>query len=270
MALPPSIQQSLVQQERDLLVRGQRLGRFDRIRQREFYSSYLFAPGIGAVIQAGKYEVFKALRGEQGQGWPVSLTERETNWTGKGRIPDNLNLVLKSFHASILRPPSTPIYPSVGPTPGSVDINVPLHPTDVCNCAYGMLLGVQYLTNIIPIGFLADFPGIGGAFGHNAASRQVPDPLLPGVADSDVTNDQARAHLPLCASKTVPAFERRQRIGVMLQHGEQFSMVIIVPRAITLQGANVYGEDQTIGNDATGAVEIRIGFWATESFVERS
>lgn len=264
MALPPNIQQSLANQERDLLTKGQRLGRFDRIRQREFYSSYLFAPGFGNTIPAGRYEIFKVLRGEIGQGWPVALTERETNWTGKGRVPDNINLVLKSFHASIIRPPSTPIYDDMQ----EVDISVPVHSADVTVMAYGCLLAVQYLTNTIPIGYLADFPGIGGGFGWNGASRQAPDAALPGVSVS-LNAAGAKSNLPLTSSKTCPAFERRQRIGVLLQHGEQFSMVLIVPRSIRLLARTSWGET-AYGNDATGMIEVRVGFWGTESFVERS
>lgn len=269
-ALPQDIASQIKQQERQLVLEGSRLGRFDKIRQRQFYSRLLFAPGLGGVIAAGQYQVFSSIAGDTGQGYANQLTLRETNWPSKGRISNNQNLVIKAFHCDVTRPPSDPkCYPAgfVG------DINIPTHPVDVQNVLKTCVLGIQFLTNVVPIGKLADFPSVGGAFGWNQSGRQQPS-VTPGTdASLDLTPAEAvdsYGNLPTTGARTQAAFERRARVPTLLQHGEQFQMVVIVPRAITLLAQNVNLQGNPMLRDATGCVEIEVGFWATESFVEKS
>lgn len=269
-ALPQDIAAQIKQQERQLVLEGSRLGRFDKIRQRQFYSRLLFAPGLGGVIPAGQYPVFSSIAGDTGQGYATQLTLRETNWPSKGRISNNQNLVIKAFHCDVTRPPSDPkCYPAgfVG------DINIPTHVVDVQNVLKTCVLGIQFLTNVVPIGKLADFPSVGGAFGWNESGRQQPS-TTPGTdASLDLTPGEAvdsYGNLPTSGARTQAAFERRARVPTLLQHGEQFQMVVIVPRAITLLAQNVNLQGDPMLRDATGCVEIEVGFWATESFVEKS
>ncbi len=287
MQLPQDIRGQLQKQERELLIRGQKLGRFDRIRQREFYSCFLFSPGLGGTIPAGKYELFVTLAGGIGQGYgSPGLTLRETNWQAVRRVADNHNLLIKSFHCAIRRPPSTDqtaqqltIYPpsvltgglvANPPATGKVDLNAPLHPDDVYNIAHGMQLGITYLTNLVPLGMVADFPAPGGAHGFVESSRQFPSNATAGLS-STATGAGNRAQLPLVRNTCPPVWERRADVPTLLQHSETFSMTLIVANQIQLQDVNsaalgANGEN----NDATGAVELRVSFWATESFVERA
>ena len=271
--LPQNIAEQIRQQEQKLLIAGQRLGQFDKIRQREFYSEYLFAPGLGGVIPAGNYPVFVAVEGDMGQGWGDAMTLRETNWPQRTRIADNFNLVVKAFHVSIRRSPQDqdayPTGTTFGVDPGDVDTNVPPHPTDVARIAYGMQLGIKYLTNVVPIGLIADYPSPGDAHGWNQEGRQLPS-ATAGLDATPNASADTRGYLPVTLNATVPALERRAKVATLLQHGEQFNMVLIVSEAITLLGPNAAADADPQQNDASGAVGVRVSFWATESFVERS
>lgn len=269
-ALPQDIASQIKQQERDLVLEGARLGRFDKIRQREFYSRVLFAPGFGGIIQANSYPVFNAIVGDTGQGYAQPLTLRETNWPSKGRISNNQNLIIKAFHCDVVRQPSEiALYPAGA----QVDTNIPPHPTDVANFLKTAVLGIQYLTNVVPIGKLIDFPAVGGAYGWNQSGRQQPGTTVGADSSLDLAPPEAveaYGNLPTTGPRTQAAFERRARVPTLLQHGEQFSMVIIVPEQVTLLAQNPNLQADPRVRDATGCLEIEVSFWATESFVEKS
>ncbi len=268
-SLPGDIASQIHQQEYQLMVEGARLGRFDKVRQREFYSRLLFTPGLGGTIQPGQYPVFNSIPGDTGQGYAGPLTYRETNWTSKGRISNNQNFVIKAFHVDITRPPTDT---AVLPSGVSYDAGIPPHVVDVQNILGSCLLGIQYLTNVVPIGLLADFPSVAGAYGFNAAGRQAPG----ATAGLDITPDTAPeaikgyGNLNITRNATQAAFERRARVPTLLQHGEQFNMVVIVPRPITVLAQNATLSNNALVRDATGIFEIEVGFWATESFIEKS
>ena len=276
--LPTNIRDQLRTQERELLIRGQRLGRFNKIRQREFYSSYLFAVGQGGVITANKYPVFTSIKGDQGQGYASAMTERETNWLQRNRLADNHNLLIKAFHVEIKRGPTDQrVYPpEVKPfqaKTGFVDTHTPPHPADVQALAYGALLGIQYLTNLVPLGYLADFPSPGGVYGFTEASHQMPTLANDGQSGTLIdpaTGNKNRAQLPITRNAVQPFLERRAKVSTLLQHGENFSMAIIVPQPIRLLDTNPAAANGAEVNDVSGCLEVRVGFWATESFVEAS
>jgi len=272
--LPTDIATQIKQQERELVLMGARLGNFDKIRQRELYSSFLFAPGLGGVIPAGEYEVFQAVAGDTGQGYSGPLTLRETNWPSRGRISNNQNLIIRGFHVDLRRPPTDP---RVIPSGVTVDYNIPPHPYDVDNFASSCILSIKYLTNTVPIGLVKDFPSVGGAYGWNQAARQGYDGS-GSVLYNDVTIQTISAaggvfpysNLPITRNSTQAAFERRAKVPTLLQHGEQFSMVLTVARPITLLAQNTAAANLPANRDATGVLEARVSFWATESFVEKS
>ena len=54
------LQRMVERQIARVLTRGQRFAKFDQIRQRHFWSTYLFAPGGGNPIASAPYDVFKA------------------------------------------------------------------------------------------------------------------------------------------------------------------------------------------------------------------
>lgn len=282
--LPKDIKSQIAAQSTALLEKGQKLGRFDKIRERWLYSSQLFAPGLGGTISAGKYEIFTAIKGDIGQGYQGPITDRETNWVAKRRVPDQQNLLVHGYAVEIRRPPTDytatglNLYPpstlTAGalanpPAAGKVDPRVPLHPTDLAQVAHGMLLAYTYLTNTVPLGKLADFPSPGGAVGFNEASRQFPSNATAGLSSTPQGADN-RAYLPLARNSCMPRFERTLMVPQLLQHGETFAMVLIVPNPITLLSVPPSLGPTGEQNDATGAVEIVVGLYCTESYVERS
>lgn len=276
MQLPADIQDKLREQERSLLLAG-RDSPFNRIRERQFYSSYLFAPGMGGAIAANQYDLFKVIKGLQGQGYQAPLTERETNWPQPNRIADDHNLLMTTIHASIQRPPTdTTVYtaavqPANPPTTARVDLAVPLHPLDVSRVAWGVILGITFLTNTVPYGFLGDFPEVGGVVGFNQAGRQIAAAAGAAVAAATTpASANSRAFLPVTRNAVNPAFERRFAVPIFLKHGDTFSMQLIVPNTITLTDVAAVPGTNGESNDATGAVEIRLGHWSVESFIEHS
>lgn len=272
--LPGDIASQIKQQERELVLMGARLGNFDKIRQRELYSSFLFAPGLGGTIPAGEYEVFQAVAGDTGQGYNGPLTLRETNWPSRGRISNNQNLIIRGFHVDLRRAPTDP---RVIPSGVTVDTNIPPHPADVENFASSCILSIKYLTNTVPLGLVKDFPVVGGAYGFNESGRQGFDGTGT-ILETDVTIASISGvggvypygNLPIFRNATQAAFERRAKVPTLLQHGEQFSMVLTVARPITLLAQNPVGAQYPASRDATGILECRVSFWATESFVEKS
>lgn len=270
--LPQGIEAQIKQQERELVLMGERLGRFDKVRQREFYSCFLLAPGLGGQIPAGDYQVFQAIAGDTGQGYSAPLTLRETNWPSRGRISNQQNLLIRAFHVDIRRGPTDP---AVYPANTTLDYNIPLHPTDVEAIASGITLSVKYLTNAVPMGLLKDFPVVGGAFGWNQSGRQAPGAnglydITPALNPDTPEAVAPYGNLPIVRNATQAAFERRAKVPTLLQHGEQFSMVLSVAKPITLLAQNTAAQSSPAVRDATGVVEVRVSFWATESFVEKS
>ena len=267
----PSLEKMVQRQVAKVLERGQRFGKFDQIRQRHFWSSYLFAGYAGSSIPAGAYELFKIPQGQSGQGYPVPLTFRESNWLGAGRIPDNQNFVITEMGVTVLRVPAA----RQGGTPGgAVDANaprngitanlsaaqiaasnfmVPLLPTDVQNILYGMVLEMGFLTNAVPIGYCADFSQSGGLYSFQ------PSYYIPSDTERVVSGRQ-KAGDP---TNGIPAaaYRRRLEVPILLQHGESQFMRLNVPRAIPIQ---------SLAEGSTGTFEIRVDWWATESFVEKS
>lgn len=71
------INRSIRNQAQNLLTTGRRFERFDRIRQRHFWSSAYYAPDANGYI-LGTRQLFVTPAGQVGQGFPVGLTERET------------------------------------------------------------------------------------------------------------------------------------------------------------------------------------------------
>jgi hypothetical protein len=276
MPLPPNIEAQLNAQAQSLLTAG-RDNRFDQIREREFYSNFLFAPGLNGQIAAGTYELFKVIKGLQGQGFQSPLTDRETNWPQPNRIADDHNLLLVAVHAEINRPTTdtscytAAVQPVNPPTNGTVDLSVPLHAADVEAVAFGTILGFTFLTNTIPYGFLADFPGAGGPVGFRQAGRQIA--AAAGAAPAFATTPAGagnRAHLPISANRCNAAFERRFAVPIFLKHGDTFSVQLIVPNPITLLPVAAVPGTNGESNDASGALEVRIGLYCIESFIEHS
>lgn len=283
-----SIKASLEKQIEKVLVRGQRYARFDQIRNRHFWSSYLFTPGGGNIIPAAAYEIFKTIPGYVGQGYPVPLTQRETNWLGAGRVPDNQNFVITEIGVTLKRPPATPQLVSVneGPlvhVPGEPFTNppsngiaaalsptvvaginglAPIHPMDAQSILYGTVLEMSFLTNNVPIGLCSDFSQSGGMYGFTTNPYYISS-LSASWMGNNAPESPGGAFPAGDPVNGVPAaaFRRKLEVPILLQHGEQMGMRLNMPRPIFVQ---------ELSQGGTGWFELRVDWWATESFAELS
>ena len=271
-----SLKKMVSKQINKVLERGQRYGSFDQIRQRHFWSSYLFAGFAGTSIPAGQYEIFKAPPGNIGQGYSIPLTTRETNWLGNGRVPDNQNFAISEIGVSIIRPPANPQAGGPGTAFTNAPANgiaasmtagqlaaingvAPILPMDAQSVLYGSILEMGFLTNAVPLGFCADFPQSAGAYGFGVG----------GYVNADIPTTAARATSlteaipPGDPTNGIPAaaFRRKFEIPILLQHGENCFMRINIPTAIP---------QQSLANGGAGWFELRVDWWASESFAEKS
>jgi hypothetical protein len=86
--------------------------------------------------------------------------------------------------------------------------------------------------------------------------------LTPGITP-DATNVPSVQNMSFTNGFAAPALRRKFKIPILLQHGESFNFTIQVPR-------------NTFVGDGLGAVAtaapflVRVDFYATESFVEKS
>lgn len=267
-----TIQQIVDAQTQKTLKKGERLGRFDQIRQRHFWSSYLFvADPTTCKVSAGTYDIFKTVPGASGQGYPtnVNLTLRETNWLNPGRVPDNQSFAITEIGATIRKPPlenassinSSGIFASLTTaqrtflTPG---LPRQLSALDANNIAFGTVLEMSFLTNNVPIGLIGDFSQSAGIL--SPASQWAPLETANDSGLSGVSNG-----IP-CA-----AFRRKFKIPILLSSGENMGMRLTVPRDIQLMHPrSAVVEGDYLGAHGTGWYEIRVDWWAIESFVEKS
>ncbi len=275
--MPVTLEAIVDKQVAKVLKRGQRMANFDQIRQRHFWSTYLFVADTTLNrISAGTYDLFKTIPGASGQGYPtnLNLTLRETNWLNAGRVPDNQNFAIMEIGATIRNPPLERIA-AQGAVDGSGIYNAltsaqqtyisragaarPLSLMDMSNIAMGAVLEMSFLTNNVPLGLLADFSQSSGivANANQFAPRDVS--ASPGA----IFNSNGANGIPAAA------FRRKLDIPIMLQHGENMGMRINIPRPITLNSP-ASKTANTNGGGGTGWCEIRIDWWAIESFVEKS
>jgi hypothetical protein len=256
-----------------VLTRGQRFERFDQLRQRHFWSNYFFAPGAGNDIAAGPYDIFRIQTGQGGQGYPagITLTDRETNWRGNGRVPDNQNFVIQEIGVTIGRPPAvdtnTPktgqpqdapvnsIYAALDPAiQALIAGNRMIHPQDAQLILNGLVLEMGFLTNNVPIGLCADFSQSAGCYAQMRAADQA------GFTPAALQDEENFMGDP---TNGVPAaaFRRKLEVPILLQHGEAMGMRLNAHRPITTTD---------LANGGTGWFEVRVDWWASESFVEYS
>lgn len=262
-----SLKRMVQRQVARVLERGSRLERFDQLRSRHFWSTYLFAYGAGNQIAAAAYDVFKAIPSQTGQGYPtnVPLQLRETNWLNSGRVPDNQNFVITEMGVTVKRPPPLDSAggggaPANAPTNGIWNNLAPaiqaliahgnqLHPQDVANILYGGVLEMQFLTNAVPLGWLADFSQSAGIreFQGIESGTEVAAAITAG---GDPTNGVPAA-----------AFRRKLEVPILLQHGETMGMRLNFARPI---------DTLTLAEGGAGWAEVRVDWWAHESFAEKS
>jgi len=272
-----SIKQIVNKQVQKVLKKGNRLGSFNQIRQRHFWSTYLFiADPSTNKVSSGTYDLFKTIPGSSGQGYPtnVNLTLRETNWLNAGRVPDNQSFAITEIGATIKAPPleygttpaSTGIYANLTSAQKTylldgVDRGLPAQ--DTYNIAFGTVLEMSFLTNNVPLGLLGDFS-------QSAGIMTSPNNFPPANGDDGLGDVHMANGIPAAM------FRRKLQIPIMLQSGENMGMRLVIPRDIELVNPT---NTTTTGSPpvSTGAThhgkgwyEVRIDWWAIESFVEKS
>jgi hypothetical protein len=285
-----SIRKMVGRQIEKVLARGQRFEQFDQIRQRHFWSTYLFPYGQG-VIPAGQYDVFKIIAGQTGQGYPtdVPLTIKETNWKNSGRVPDNQNFAITEIGVTVQRPapvfngnqdgtniPATSVFPHLnGRFTGADGLGSPqvqprrsIAPDDASRFLYGTVLEMQYLTNNVPLGLCADFSQSAGVVSfNNGVIEDYPQAADVFSRDEWVTTGDPTNGTPAAA------FRRKLEVPILLQHGETMGMRLNIHRDLVMMstgGSIVGGVPPNPDQGGAGWLEARVDWFATESFVEYS
>lgn len=245
--LPRDIRRSVGRQAAHVLRTGSRFRSFDQIRQRHFWSTFLFVPDAnGYIATTDAANLFTTPAGQVGQGFAAALTERETNWQSARRVPDNQNFEMTELGVTSALVPS-----SLGGGHANEDTNQP--GSLLTAFLQNTTVDITYLTNSVPLGMASDFAQAAGPMmgiyqpfmDENLFPFGVPPAADPKVLTRYSTNGFA-----------APGLRRRFKIPILLQHGETFSFTFKVPRSYFVG----------VGN----AVYARLDFWATESFVEKS
>jgi hypothetical protein len=235
--MPGPIQRSVRAQATRVLRTGRRFRRFDQIRQRHFWSSYLFTPDANGYLASGDFDVFQTPPGQTGQGFPAQLTERETNWRSANRVPDNQNFQITEIGVTVQ--PVTTQVDSGATNPGAIPTGL------VTNCfLQSTLVAIRYLTNAVELGYCQDFAQASGP------TMGTYRPFEDSAADD--TRNFSRF---VTNGFSAPGLRRRFKIPILLQHGETFSFQYLIPRSFWTNDVSILA---------------RLDFWATESFVERS
>ena len=247
MALPQGIQRSVGRQAQGLLVTGQRFTRFDQIRQRHFWSTYRFSTDANGYLKPGDFDVFQTPPGQAGQGFQTQLTQKETNWPSANRVPDNQNFEVTELGVSIV---NVTIKEQDQQVPGPLSL-AGVFGTLETQILQNLRVAITYLTNSVPLGMATDFAQASGpAPGDYVFANQ-------GTAVAAFTTNGFAA----------PGLRRRFKIPILLQHGETFRFTLSIDqgRQPFLGGIQADETAQLIES-----ADVRLDFWATESFVEKS
>ena len=254
MVLPNQIRNSVRRQADEVLTTGNRLKRFDQIRQRHFWSNQLLVPDAAGYVPSGTRKLFITPPGQQGQGYPIQLTDLETNWKSAGRVPDNQNFEVLELGVSL-----SPVPLMFGTaTPLTYPLEHMTLPIGAQNAFFhNTVLAIQYLTNEVSLGLAQDF-------------AQAAGPTGGGYQPATGVNGDNLSPVPRYATNgfASPGLRRRLKIPILLQHGETFSFNLNVPRSFNMGGFGFDGNPPPAGTVI--GYPVRIDFWATESFVEKS
>jgi hypothetical protein len=233
-----------------MLRSGQRFKSFDEVRERHIWSEALISADANGYIPTGKYDLFTTPAGQAGQGWPIALTDRETDLKSAGRVPDNQNLMVNEIGVTVAVVPDA--------VPGSfLEEQQLLAGLHYLFCA-NTVVTINYLTNSVPLGMASDFAQASGP--HQGTYE-------PYLGNDDL-NVAAGAQSPAVPAETrhfqrfvtngmaAPGLRRRFKVPILLQHGETFSWSFNVFRSWFAA--------------TTCAYAVRLDMWCVESFVERS
>jgi hypothetical protein len=254
MALPKGIKKSVGRQAEKLLETGNRFKRFDQIRQRHFWSKYRFTPDANGFIPSGDFDIFQTPIGQAGQGFATQLTLIETNWPSANRVPDNQNFEITELGVS------AQVVNTAGAVVGALYNSQVYHALEN-EILRNLIVAITYLTNTIPMGFAVDFSQAGGPH----VGMYEPGSAFTGAAPPVATIPDRRRTF-VSNGLPAPALRRRFKVPILLQHGETFKFTYIVPPGRGPFVARVDPQDAA----TTPNIDVRLDFWATESFVEKS
>lgn len=254
MALPGAIKKSVASQAGQVLTTGNRFKRFDQIRQRHFWSKYRFTPDANGFIPSGDYDTFQTPIGQVGQGFATQLTLLETNWPSANRVPDNQNFEITELGVS------AQIVNTAGAVVGA-EYQSQVYDLLENELLRNLIVSITYLTNTIPMGLSTDFAQASGPhMGFYAPGSDFTGAAPPVVTVPDRRRTYVANGMP------GPALRRKFKIPILLQHGETFKFTFQIPPGRGPFIARVDPQDAA----TTPLVDVRMEFWATESFVEKS
>ncbi len=256
-----SIQKGIKRQARKVLETGSRFKRFDQIRQRHFWSTYRFSTDSNGFIASGTFNLFTTPAGQSGQGFASQLTLRETNWQSANRVPDNQNFEITELGVSAIMVNTDTDTRNNSPYPSAREDEL----------LRNMTLAIQYLTNEIPMGLCVDFaqasgplageyhPSVPGAYSTTVGQGPpVTVATSLGIEGTPAANEIPPNDVFYTNGFAAPGLRRRFKIPILLQHGETFKFAYIIDP----------GRGPWLG--ASLSIDVRMDFWATESFVEKS
>lgn len=246
------IRQGINKQARRVLVQGSRYKRFDQIRQRHFWSTYRISTDTNGFVASGTFDLFTTPAGQSGQGFGTQLTLRETNWVSANRVPDNQNFEITEIGVSAIRVQTDTDRRWNTAFPGAIEGEL----------LRNMSVAITYLTNQVPLGLCVDFaqpsgPTVGEY--HPAVPGSYPAAAAPiGINGTPADNTIPPNDVFYTNGFAAPGLRRRFKVPILLQHGETFKFSYLLDP----------GRGPWLG--ATVSLDVRLDFWATESFVEKS
>jgi len=273
---PPPGQRSIAQDislQQARVLRGQETRRFDKIRQRHFWSTYNFdpTPNSGAVdpatflVKPGDYSVFTTASGKPGQGLPTGyqLTDADTNFAGEKRVGDDQNFSIWELGVTVMGPRQD----VASGFAASVVQAGALLPVDADSILDQGVLMLKYLTNDVSLGLLSTFSQPGGpsinapsllsSKAPHGAIVGPPDFATAGLGPSPlISTVQNSGNIP-----AAPALRRKFKVPIFLAATETFEFIIRFPRPVQITGATQGG---------TGAFRLRIDWWAVETYRTRN
>lgn len=246
------IQAGIRKQAQRVLVKGSRFKRFDQIRQRHFWSSYRFSTDANGWVVSGQFDLFTTPAGQSGQGFTTQLTLRETNWLSANRVPDNQNFEITELGVSIMTVDTATDTRGNSPFPSAREQEL----------LRNMVLAITYLTNQVPLGLCTDFAQASGPY-VGEYHPAVPLAYPTAAANLGINGTPAQNTVPpndVIATNgfAAPGLRRRFKIPILLQHGETFKFSFLIDP----------GRGPWLGTNQS--YDVRMDFWATESFVEKS
>lgn len=242
MALPQNMRRSFGKQAEHMLKTGSRFDRYDQIRERHFWSTWRIVVDANGYIQSQRLPFFSGPAGQNIQGFNP-ITDRETNWAGANRVPDNQNLEIKELGISIEH--GNALLSVFRPNAAGA-LQTALLGTYKALIEH-FVVDITYLTNTVPLGWASDFAQASAPhIGHYK-------PHLPSTPTPDLA-----ANVFVSNGFPSPSLRRRFRIPILLGHGETFTFGLSLPRSVFT------------GLAAQSYFDVRFEFWAIESFVEKS